>query len=608
MEIFSLGCPPSTSLQNSPVNNLRWIWSYVHTKKWAFLAGFLLMMLETLSGLAGLGIQKWIIDDIFTAGRYELLPLYLSLFTLFTILAPVLFTLVAMVHHNIGYSMRVVLAKTMMRKLQTIPIPVLHKERTTRYTDYITTDVYQVGENVSYQIPKWTQQIVLALLLMGCIGYFSPLILVTVTVFSCSYIALGKYFADKFRATSRQVEDRRTELLIHIEEGVASTREVVAYHRMQWEMKIYDALFKRYYETVMTEGKLANRSMLLSDPLKWLSNLSVLFIGGYLVVQGKMSTGAYVVIYQYASQLVGSFQEVFNYYLRYNRTLAHIDRLRNVQEIESIAEGSRRLTEQVNSIVFDQVQFAYADQDQLILNRFDMTIPMGKKVALVGTSGGGKSTVAKLLVRHYEPTAGQIFVNGVPLETIARDDWRQKAAITFQEPYLFPDTVRNNIVFGRQGVSVQRLHDVCRYMKLDEVIAGLPDGYDTEIGERGVMLSGGQRQRLALARAVLCDPDVLILDEATSALDVETERQIQRNLDELRKGRTTILIAHRLSTVQNADIIFVIDQGQVVEQGTHEQLMQLGSVYSKLVLSLQEKEPGLGFVQEGSLCESSNRL
>jgi ABC-type multidrug transport system fused ATPase/permease subunit len=217
---------------------------------------------------------------------------------------------------------------------------------------------------------------------------------------------------------------------------------------------------------------------------------------------------------------------------------------------------------------------------------------MNRKIAFVGGSGGGKSTIAQLLIRFYEPYKGNIRVNGFPLQDFERKSWSDKVAIVFQEPYLFPDTIRNNLLLDKKEMLEEEIIEACRIACIHNFIESLPDGYDTMLGERGITLSGGQRQRIALARSVLRKPEILILDEATSALDLHTEREVMRNLDEQRQGSLTIIIAHRLSTVANADMIVVMDKGKITEQGKHEELMDKNSVYKSLH-SMQSESVGV---------------
>jgi len=205
---------------------------------------------------------------------------------------------------------------------------------------------------------------------------------------------------------------------------------------------------------------------------------------------------------------------------------------------------------------------------------------------LVGSSGSGKSTIAQLLLTFYEPLRGEIWVNGTPINSLNQDDWISRVAIVFQEPYLFPDSIRLNLSLGKD-VTNEELASICQVACIHDDIMSLLEGYDTIIGERGITLSGGQRQRIALARALLRKPEVLILDEATSALDLETERKIMRNLDHLTKDMTIIIIAHRLSTIMNADQIYVMNNGRTVGKGKHDELLSSNTTYMELSLSSQ---------------------
>jgi subfamily B ATP-binding cassette protein MsbA len=267
------------------------------------------------------------------------------------------------------------------------------------------------------------------------------------------------------------------------------------------------------------------------------------------------------------------------------QALAAAERVFDVLDLEteqSQNRGTLSLAGISRAIEFQGVSLRYENQTAPALTDVDLTIKPGEVVALVGSSGSGKTTLVSLLPRFYEPTRGGIFIDGLPLTSYELKSLRAHIGIVSQEIVLFDDTVRNNIAFGRFGAGQADVEQAARSAYAHDFILRLPKGYDTVIGERGLKLSGGERQRLAIARAILRDPPLLILDEATSALDTESERIVQLALANLMKNRTTLVIAHRLSTIQNADRIVVLDRGTIVEMGSHDELLSRGGVYRRL--------------------------
>ena len=267
----------------------------------------------------------------------------------------------------------------------------------------------------------------------------------------------------------------------------------------------------------------------------------------------------------------------------------------SAMRIFEILDADERITEMPNAVVmtafensieYKGVSFAYDNEKNdktYVLDHIDLVIPKGKKVAIVGPSGAGKTTLADLLPRFYDPTGGEISIDGTPIKTMNINSLRRNIGVVSQNCILFNDTIANNITFGLKDVPLERIREAARIANADDFIMQMPQGYDTSVGDHGSALSGGQRQRISIARAVLRNPPILILDEATSALDNESQRAVQKALDGVMQNRTSIVIAHRLSTIENADIIIVMDHGKIVEKGTHSELLALGGTYKSLV-------------------------
>ena len=316
----------------------------------------------------------------------------------------------------------------------------------------------------------------------------------------------------------------------------------------------------------------------------FLGFIATLFLGGLEVVAGRLSVGTYSVLVFLTQRLLWPLTRLGDTMDRYQRAMASTNRVMNLLDTPiAIRTGDIRLP--ISSIKgelkFKNVTFYY-NQRKPILQYFSLTLAAGKTTAIVGATGSGKSTLVKLILRLYEVQYGQIYLDGIELTNLNLKDLRRAIGLVSQDVFLFHGTVAENIAYGSFEASNREIVNAAKIAEAHEFIAQLPEGYKTIVGERGQKLSGGQRQRIAIARAVLKNPPILILDEATSAVDNETEAAIQRSLERITKNRTTIAIAHRLSTVRNADCIFVMDEGRVIESGQHEQLLEHDGVYASL--------------------------
>jgi len=568
----------------------RLIWE---TRRTYFVALFFLL-LESLSNYALIFVQKVLIDDVFYAGNYRLIPSVVAVFAVVGTVHALMFTMTSRYLVTGEFKVGGVLLDRMLRSLERTKVGSFALERYGKLVHIMTSDLFYGSSFVGWQLPRAFQEFFNSVVLIGVMAWASPVLLVLVVILCLLYLAVTRFFMSRLRESSNEVSKRRSDLLVQIEEGVSATREIIAYHRLEWEEKQFDEKFNRFFRKALGHGKLENRQLRWSDPLKWGVGIVVLAYGGHQLMRGTMSVGTFVIVFQFATLMSDSFFRFFQAMTMVAGNLAHHDRMRSVVGMEKEPEASVRLTEPVASIRLDRVTFRYEPDLPPVLRDFSAELPGGRKIAIIGKSGGGKSTIAQLLARFYEPEAGAILVNGKPLRDVSREDWSGKVAVVFQDPYLLPDTIRSNVLLGRPGLTDDDMIEACKIAQIHDFICSLPDGYDTVIGERGIRLSGGQRQRIALARAIVGDPEILILDEATSALDLETERQLMKQLDARRRGKTTILIAHRLSTVENADLILAVEGGRLAGIGSSLEQLAGVAAYQELLAAQRAERPDNG--------------
>jgi ATP-binding cassette subfamily B protein/subfamily B ATP-binding cassette protein MsbA len=321
-------------------------------------------------------------------------------------------------------------------------------------------------------------------------------------------------------------------------------------------------------------------------------NVVIVWYGGYLNIVGRASIGDIMAFQWYTFLLLNPVWNIVNSFSELQRSLAAMERVFEVLGMEGDKPdrpGALHAPPIVNEIRFENVEFAYREGIPVVRD-FNVTVPGGAVVALVGRSGAGKTTVTDLVARFHDPTAGRILLNGIDIRDFQLASYRDLLAIVQQDVFLFDGSVRDNIAYGRNDATEAEIEDAARRANAHEFIDRLPDRYATFVGERGVKLSGGQQQRLAIARAILKSPQILILDEATSNLDTESEQLIQASMATLLAGRTTFVVAHRLSTIRRADVILLMEDGRVVERGTHQELMDAGGLYHDMVLRQMESD------------------
>ena len=389
----------------------------------------------------------------------------------------------------------------------------------------------------------------------------------------------------RLRHPARTNQQRMGEMVSTLEESLAGIKVIKSYNATQY-------VKKKYYEISADLARLtlsmARRQQLASPMSEFLGITAVgviLVFGGSLVAKGSLDPGGFIAFVAIFSQITRPVRTFIDQFANINQGIAAGERIFSVIDSRPEVEDkpdARTLTGLKRKIEFRDVHFSY-DGTREVIDGISFEILRGQTVALVGPSGGGKSTLSELIPRFYDPTRGEILIDGISLRDYTQESLRAHMSVVAQDTVLFNDTIENNIAMGKPGATHEEVVEAARIANADSFIRECAEGYDTNIGDRGVKLSGGQRQRLSIARAVLKNPDILILDEATSALDTESEKLVQEALNKLLVGRTSVVIAHRLSTIHNADRIIVIDHGRIAEEGTHNELMERGGIYAKLI-------------------------
>ena len=573
-------------LNKQNLSKLNQIFQFLIPYKGAFTAGLFFLLFSSLTLLsfpfvAGKLIdtaqgEVWIFSDL-----HHIALLLLGILALQSVFSFFRVWLFALVSEKAMRDIRIAVYGRLVR----LPIPFFDQRRTGELLSRITSDVGFLQDTFSTTLAELFRQVVtlvagVAFLLINT-PKLTVFMLATFPVLVLFALVFGKFI----RRLSKKTQDELAAANVIVEETLQSITTVKSFVGEGYEVNRYSKGLNKVVRVALSAAKYRGAFISFIIFALFGGIVGVMWYGANLVASGEMSVGELVSFVLYTTFIGGSIAGLGDIYSQLQKAIGSSERVVELLNEEKEAEQGIVLQDCKGSIDFKEVIFNYPTRPEVeVLQGVSFQIQPGEKIALVGPSGAGKSTLIQLLLRFYEVTRGQIQIDGKPISHWSLTSLRSRIGIVPQEVLLFGGSIRDNISYAKPGASEEEIIGAAKKANAWQFITQFPEGLDTLVGERGIKLSGGQRQRVAIARAILKDPAILVLDEATSSLDAESEALVQEALNELMKGRTTLIIAHRLATIRKVDRIYVLTEGKIVEQGTHQELVQdAAGVYANLV-------------------------
>ena len=557
--------------------------SYYRPHKLLFSLDMGASLLVALSGIVYPVVTRTMLNDLIPNRQYRMIVIYgLTLLVIYLVRMWLNF-FIQYKGHMMGTQMQAAMRSDLFTHLEKLPFSFFDQHETGKIMSRMTTDLFDITE-LAHHGPE--NLIIASISVIVSFAYLMHInVMLSIIVFMVVpfLIGISNYMRTRMRSAFTRSRQATAVINASLENSISGIRVTKAFTNAKKETEKFEhgnTLFKEASrDAYKAMGQFHSGTTFITD----IFNVVILIAGGLFLYDGKITFADYSAFIVSINLFLGPVNTLIRFMEQYQSGVAGFERFVEVLDMkpEMDRDGAKDVPRLKGEIEFDDVTFAY-DGEHDVLKNIDMKIKPGQTFALVGPSGGGKTTICHLIPHFYQVEKGRILLDGMDIRDITMESLRRNIGIVQQDIYLFNASIRDNILYGRLDATEEEVVEAAKRANIHDYIMTLDEGYDTVIGERGVRLSGGQKQRLCIARVFLKNPPMLILDEATSALDNTTEIMIQQALDELCKGRTTLVVAHRLSTIKNADAIAVISDGRILEQGTHDELLQTGGLYSQL--------------------------
>lgn len=558
-------------------------WFYDYLKKYRLPMAFGLLLTTLLSFLAIVNpiISGKIVDDVIKGGQKDLLPYLLLIILGVTIARGLLRYFSQVIYEKCSQGVLYTMRDTVYRKLLQEDFAFYNKNRTGDLMSRQTGDMDAIRHFVAYVIYTIYENFLLllfAIIMMFTVNVKLAIAMIIVLPFTAA--ATMKQSKEVKPAFGR-IRQQFSALNTAVQENISGNRVVKAFAKEDFEIEKFNKENDAYKEAELDASKIWRRYVPVFEFLSSVLTVILLLYGGYLVISGEMSLGNLVTINGYLWMLTNPLRMAGWWVNDVQRFITSVEKIHATYSAEPDVKKPTRAIEKKQldgTVEFKNVSYQADDED--IIQNISFKVEKGQTVGIIGSTGSGKSTIMNLLCRFYDVTEGEVLVDGINVKELDLYDLRANIGMAMQDVFLFSDTIEGNIAYGKPDCPFQSVQTAAIMADANHFIKGMPDGYDTIVGERGVGLSGGQKQRISLARALLKDPSILILDDTTSAVDMETETYIQTQLSRIEKECTKFIIAYRISSIKDADLILVLDRGRIIEQGTHEQLVKNNGYYA----------------------------